>query len=71
MQDANMNKLNVNINKLSIQVYTIIESYQTYHVSKCMYMCRRGVELLSPRSMFNEYLIKFRYSSCFATTLTR
>jgi hypothetical protein len=34
-------------------------------------MCRRGVELLSPRSLFNGYLTKFRYSSCFATTLTR
>jgi hypothetical protein len=37
-----------NINKLSIQVYKFIESYQTYPISRCRYMCRRGVELLSP-----------------------
>jgi hypothetical protein len=34
-------------------------------------MCWMGVELLSPRSLFNGYLTKFRYGSCFATTLTR
>jgi hypothetical protein len=70
-KDANINKLNANINKLSIQVYKIIKSYQMYPISRCRYMYRRGVELLSPQSMFNEYLTKFRYSSCFATTLTR
>jgi hypothetical protein len=70
-KDANFNKLNANINKLSIQVYEIIESYQTYPISKCRYICRRGVELLSALSLFNEYLTKFRYRSCFATTLTR
>jgi hypothetical protein len=70
-KDANINKLNANINELSIQVYKIIESYQMYPISRCRYMCRRGVEMLSPRSLFNEYLTKFRYDSCFATTLTR
>jgi hypothetical protein len=70
-KDANINKLNANIKKLSIQVYKIIESYQTYTISRCRYMCQRGVELLSPWSLFNEYLTKFRYNSCFATTLTR
>jgi hypothetical protein len=53
--NENINKLNANINKLSIQVYKIIESYQTYPISRCRYMCRRGVELLSPQSLFNEY----------------
>jgi hypothetical protein len=66
-----MNKLNANINKLSIQVYNIIDSYPTYPISRCRYMCHRGVEMLSPLSLFNEYLTKFRYDSCFATTLTR
>jgi hypothetical protein len=55
MFNANINKLNANINKLSIQVYKFIESYQAYPISKCRYMCQRGVELLSPQSLFNEY----------------
>jgi hypothetical protein len=48
MFNANINKFNANINNLIIQVYKIIESYQTYPISRCWYMCRRGVELLSP-----------------------
>jgi hypothetical protein len=40
----------------SIQVYKFIESYQTYHISRCRYMCRRGVELLSP----NPYLMNIQ-----------
>jgi hypothetical protein len=55
MFNANINKLNANINNLSIQVYKINESYQMYSISMCRYMCRRGVELLSPQSLFNEY----------------
>jgi hypothetical protein len=47
MFNANINKLNANINKLSIQVYKVIESHQTYPISRCRYMCRRSVELLS------------------------
>jgi hypothetical protein len=40
---ANINMLNANIK--NIQVYKLIESYQTYPISRCRYMCRRGVEL--------------------------
>jgi hypothetical protein len=67
MFNANINKLNANINKLSIQVYKFIESYQAYPIFRCRYMCRSGVELLSPQSLFNEYSTSIWFMFCYYT----